>query len=48
MHGRPSTAEAQQEKEGAYSVRSVPVRVYLPDGPVMQELVPPVLEDGTQ
>jgi autophagy-related protein 5 len=46
MHGRPSTAEAQQEKEGAYSVRSVPVRVYLPDGPVMQELVPPVLEDA--
>lgn len=47
VHGRPaSSTETQQEKEGAYSVRSVPVRVYLPDGPVVQELVPPVLEDG--
>jgi autophagy-related protein 5 len=47
MHGRPSTSsESQQEKDGAYSVRSVPVRVYLPDGPVVQELVPPVLENG--
>lgn len=34
------------DKEGAYNVRSVPVRVYLPDGPVLQELVPPIFEDG--
>ena len=48
MHGRPSpSVESQQEKDGAYNVRSVPVRVYLPDGPVLQELVPPVLENGT-
>jgi len=47
MHGRTSSAtETQQEKDGAYSVRSVPVRVYLPDGPALQELVPPMLEDG--
>lgn len=24
----------------------MPVRLYLPDGPVIQDLVPPVLEDG--
>jgi hypothetical protein len=36
------------DRDGAYSVRSVPVRMYLPDGPVMQELVPPLLEDGKQ
>jgi len=47
MHGRPSPSAEGQEKDGAYSVRSVPVRVYLPDGPVLQDLVPPVLEDGT-
>jgi autophagy-related protein 5 len=47
MHSRPSSsAEMQAEKDGAYNVRSVPVRVYLPDGPVMQELVPPTLESG--
>lgn len=27
-------------------MRNVPVRIYLPDGPVLQDLVPPVLEDG--
>jgi len=47
MHSRPSPSiEAQQEKDGAYNVRSVPIRIYLPDGPVMQELVPPVLDSG--
>lgn len=47
MHSRPSpSAETQAEKDGAYNIRSVPVRVYLPDGPVLQELVPPVLESG--
>jgi autophagy-related protein 5 len=46
-HGRPSpSAEAQHDKDGAYNVRSVPIRIYLPDGPVMQELVPPILESG--
>ena len=34
------------DREGAYSVRSVPVRLYLPDGPVIQDLVPPLMEDG--
>lgn len=28
-------------------MRSVPVRMYLPDGPVIQEVAPPMLEDGT-
>ncbi|KAF8210084.1 autophagy protein 5 [Mycena galopus ATCC 62051] len=48
MHGRPPSADAgPPERDGAYNVRSVPVRVYLPDGPVIQDLVPPILEDGT-
>ncbi|KAF7321408.1 Autophagy protein 5 [Mycena kentingensis (nom. inval.)] len=49
MHGRPPSADASSppEKDGAYNVRSVPVRLYLPDGPVVQDLVPPLLEDGT-
>jgi autophagy-related protein 5 len=49
MHNRPPSADpaGPSERDGAYSVRSVPVRVYLPDGPVLQDLVPPVLDDGT-
>jgi autophagy-related protein 5 len=27
-------------------MRSVPVRIYLPDGPVVQELAPPLMDDG--
>ncbi|KAF8647130.1 hypothetical protein AX16_006961 [Volvariella volvacea WC 439] len=49
MHSRPPSADPTgpaADKDGAYSVRSVPVRLYLPDGPVIQELVPPLLEDG--
>ncbi|KAJ7072478.1 autophagy protein Apg5-domain-containing protein [Mycena amicta] len=48
MHGRPPSADASgpQERDGAYNVRSVPVRLYLPDGPVIQDLVPPLLDDG--
>ncbi|KAF8524869.1 autophagy protein 5 [Hysterangium stoloniferum] len=30
--------------DSAYAVRSVPLRIYLPDGPVLQDLVPPVDE----
>ncbi|TFK44597.1 autophagy protein Apg5-domain-containing protein [Crucibulum laeve] len=49
MHSRPPSADntAVPDRDGAYNVRSVPVRVYLPDGPVLQELIPPILEDGT-
>ncbi|KAK7472871.1 autophagy protein 5 [Stygiomarasmius scandens] len=49
MHTRPPSADpaGPAERDGAYNVRSVPVRLYLPDGPVMQDLVPPLLEDGT-
>lgn len=41
-----TSADAVQDKDkdGAYTVRSVPVRVYLPDGPILQELVPPIFE----
>ncbi|KAJ7925156.1 autophagy protein Apg5-domain-containing protein [Mycena leptocephala] len=48
MHGRPPSGDAAgpAERDGAYNVRSVPVRVYLPDGPVIQDLVPPILEDA--
>ncbi|KAF9050978.1 autophagy-related protein [Hymenopellis radicata] len=49
MHTRPPSAEPSgtSDREGAYNVRSVPVRLYLPDGPVLQGLVPPLLEDGS-
>lgn len=48
MHSRPPSADpaGPSDRDGAYNVRSVPVRIYLPDGPVIQDLVPPVLEDG--
>lgn len=43
----PSTDQpAPFDRESAYSVRSVPVRIYLPNGPVIQELAPALLEDG--
>ncbi|KAG5646308.1 hypothetical protein DXG03_003905 [Asterophora parasitica] len=47
LHNRPPSADPAVERDGAYSVRSVPVRIYLPDGPVLQDLVPPILEDGS-
>ena len=49
MVNRPPSADpaGPSDKEGAYNVRSVPARIYLPDGPVLQDLVPPILEDGT-
>lgn len=48
LHNRPPSADpgGPLERDGAYNVRSVPVRIYLPDGPVLQDLVPPILEDG--
>ena len=48
VHTRPPSADpaGPPDRDGAYNVRSVPVRVYLPDGPVLQDLVPPLLEDG--
>jgi len=42
----PGTTPPAPDKDGASSVRSVPVRIYLPDGPVLQELAPPLLEGG--
>ncbi|KAI0949675.1 hypothetical protein AcW1_009213 [Taiwanofungus camphoratus] len=51
MHTRPPSADpgsnGAPDRDGAYNVRSVPVRIYLPEGPVLQDLVPPTLEDGT-
>ncbi|KAG6862284.1 hypothetical protein C0995_015981 [Termitomyces sp. Mi166 len=48
LHNRPPPADSAGplERDGAYNVRSVPVRIYLPDGPVLQDIVPPILEDG--
>lgn len=50
MHTRPPSADpgsnGAPDRDGAYNVRSVPVRIYLPEGPVLQDLVPPTLEDG--
>lgn len=45
---RPMSADTANlvDREGAYSMRSVPVRIYLPDGPVIQEVAPPLREDG--
>ncbi|KAF9788479.1 autophagy protein Apg5-domain-containing protein [Thelephora terrestris] len=40
----PGTTTTAPDKDGASSVRSVPVRIYLPDGPVLQELAPPLLD----
>jgi hypothetical protein len=34
------------DRDSAFAVRSVPVRIYLPDGPVLQELAPPLRDDG--
>lgn len=52
MHSRPPSVDPNSggapDRDGAYNVRSVPVRIYLPDGPILQDLCPPVLEDGTQ
>ena len=42
----PGTTASGPDKDGAASVRSVPVRIYLPDGPVLQELAPPILDGG--
>ncbi|KAM5533044.1 hypothetical protein V8D89_013312 [Ganoderma adspersum] len=51
LHARPPSADPQSsggpDRDGAMNVRNVPVRIYLPDGPVLQDLVPPRLEDGT-
>ncbi|KAG5220477.1 autophagy protein [Salix suchowensis] len=48
VHGRPPSADPGNvpDRDGAYSVRCIPVRVYLPDGPILQDLVPPMVEDG--
>ncbi|TFK53868.1 hypothetical protein OE88DRAFT_1625082 [Heliocybe sulcata] len=50
VHTRPPSAEpgagSDANRDAATSVRSVPVRIYLPDGPVLQDLVPPTLDDG--
>ncbi|PCH43591.1 hypothetical protein WOLCODRAFT_138455 [Wolfiporia cocos MD-104 SS10] len=51
LHTRPPSADpgssGAPDRDGAYNVRSVPARIYLPDGPVLQDLVPPTLEDGS-
>ncbi|KIM45174.1 hypothetical protein M413DRAFT_441857 [Hebeloma cylindrosporum] len=46
---RPLSSDTtnQPDRDGAYTMRSVPVRIYLPDGPVVQELAPPLMDDGS-
>lgn len=46
--GRPLSNESAPtpDRDSAYSMRSVPVRIYLPDGPVLQEVAPPLQDDG--
>ncbi|KZT18160.1 hypothetical protein NEOLEDRAFT_1080863 [Neolentinus lepideus HHB14362 ss-1] len=50
VHTRPPSAEpgasTDANRDAATAVRSVPARIYLPDGPVLQDLVPPALADG--
>ncbi|EJD02724.1 autophagy protein 5 [Fomitiporia mediterranea MF3/22] len=48
LHTRPPSADTPgaPDKDGAYSVRSVPIRIYLPDGPVLQDVASPSLESG--
>ncbi|KAH8119041.1 autophagy protein 5 [Phellopilus nigrolimitatus] len=49
LHSRPPSTDpaGAPDKDGAYNVRSVPVRMYLADGPVLQGLAPPILESGS-
>jgi len=49
LHSRPPSTDPSgaPDRDGAYTVRSVPVRIYLPDGPILQDLAPPVLENGS-
>ena len=44
--GSPSGFKGSAPEDSAYSMRSAPIRIYLPDGPVVQEVAPPILEDG--
>ncbi|KAF5320989.1 hypothetical protein D9619_001418 [Psilocybe cf. subviscida] len=46
---RPLSNESASapDRDSAYSMRSVPVRIYLPDGPVLQEVAPPLQDDGS-
>lgn len=43
LHARPPSTDptGAADRDGAYNVRSVPVRIYLADGPVLQDLCPP-------
>jgi autophagy-related protein 5 len=48
-HTRPPLTDPNSvlpDRDRAFAVRSVPVRIYLPDGPVLQELAPPLRDDG--
>jgi len=50
LHSRPPSTDPSSnppgDRDGAYGVRSVPVKIFLPQGPVLQDLAPPYLEDG--
>lgn len=44
--GAPSTLSTDGRLPDANAVRSVPLRLYLPDGPVLQDVVPPSSSSG--
>lgn len=50
LHTRPPSADPNTggalDRDGAYNVRNVPVRLYLPEGPVIQDNCPPLLANG--
>ncbi|KAK7685207.1 hypothetical protein QCA50_011570 [Cerrena zonata] len=50
LHTRPPSADPNTgggpDRDGAYSIRNIPVRLYLPEGPVIQDNCPPMLSDG--
>ncbi|KAF9509400.1 hypothetical protein BS47DRAFT_1301504 [Hydnum rufescens UP504] len=45
-HTRSQSTDPGSSHDSAYTVRSVPVRIHLPDGPVLQDIVQPLSEDG--
>ncbi|CAE7200000.1 unnamed protein product, partial [Rhizoctonia solani] len=46
LHRPSSTGVEPSEQNAAHAVRSIPMRVILPDGPVLQDQVPPTNPNG--
>lgn len=45
-HPRSQSTDPGVDRDGAYGVRSVPIRIHLPDGPVLQDIVAPMNDQG--